>query len=152
MQAEQRLFSFLLNERILTGGFCQHWGHKQLSHLLDSQLPSKIPQWDCRSSIHNVISRVPRLNSKLVDFARCECMKLGTTATEIIVIESQFIIFNVWDTIIYKVSDKLSDFESCELYDMLWRFTPYTHWKRAARGALTAKKSAAAFIIIIIII
>jgi hypothetical protein len=46
-------------------------------------------------------------------------MKLGTTVTEIIAIDSQLIIFHVWDTLICKVSDKLSDFESGELYDML---------------------------------
>ncbi len=46
-------------------------------------------------------------------------MKLGTTTTEIIAIGSQFIIFHVYDTLIYKVSDKLSDFKRGELYDML---------------------------------
>ena len=57
-------------------------------------------------------------NSKLVDFGRCECMKLGTTQTKIIAIDSQFIIFHVCDTLIYKVSDKLRDFKSGELSDI----------------------------------
>ena len=58
-------------------------------------------------------------SARLSDIGRCECMKLGTTVTEIIAFDSQFLIFHVCDTIICKVSDKLSDFESGELYDML---------------------------------
>ena len=73
----------------------------------------------CHSATHNVISRLLHLNQKLSNFGRCECMKLGTTVTEIIAIDSQLIIFHVCDTLICKVSDKLSDFESGEIYDML---------------------------------
>jgi hypothetical protein len=79
----------------------------------------------CHSATHNVISRLLHLNQKLSNFGRCECMKLGTTVTEIISIDSQFIIFHVCD--ICKVSDKLSDFESGELYDMLLQLPPFTY-------------------------
>ena len=41
------------------------------------------------------------------------------TAIGIIAVDSQFIIFHVWDIFIYKVLDKLIDFKSGELYDML---------------------------------
>ena len=54
-------------------------------------------------------------------------------------------------TFIYKVSDKLRDFENDELYDMIWRFPPWTHCKRAVWVALTAKKQLAVFIIVSII-
>ncbi len=65
-------------------------------------------------------------------------MKLGTTTTEIIAIGSQFIIFHVYDTLIYKVSDKLSDFKRGELYDMLrWLQSR----KRAVQGALATKNN-----------
>ena len=86
------------------------------AHWFNSQLPFMIPQWGCHSATHKVISR---LNSKFVDFGRCECMKLEITAIGIIAVDSQFIIFHVWDIFIYKVLDKLIDFKNGELYDML---------------------------------
>lgn len=81
---------------------------RSFAHWFDSQLPFELPEWDWHTAAHNVISRLRRLNAKLVNFGRCECMQLGTTATGIIAVDTQFMTFHVGDTRIYKVSDKLS--------------------------------------------
>ena len=74
----------------------------------DSELPFELPEWDWQTAAHNVISRLRRLNAKLCEYGRRECMQLGTTATGIIAVNSEFMTFHVGDTRIYKISDKLS--------------------------------------------
>ncbi|MBP5580312.1 MAG: serine/threonine-protein phosphatase [Ruminococcus sp.] len=74
----------------------------------DRELPFELPEWDWQTAAHNVISRLRRLNAKLCEYGRRECMQLGTTATGIIAVNSEFMTFHVGDTRIYKISDKLS--------------------------------------------
>ena len=81
---------------------------RSFAEWFDRELPFELPEWDWHTAAHNVISRLRRLNAKLVAYGRRECMQLGTTATGIIAVDSQFMTFHVGDTRIYKVSDKLS--------------------------------------------
>ena len=74
----------------------------------DSELPYELPEWNWQTAALNVISRLRRLNSGLCEFGRHECLQLGTTATGIIAVNSEFMTFHVGDTRIYKITDKLS--------------------------------------------
>ncbi|MCR4640345.1 serine/threonine-protein phosphatase [Ruminococcus sp.] len=81
---------------------------RSFAEWFDRELPFELPEWDWQTAAHNVISRLRRLNARLVDYGRHECIQLGTTATGIIAVDSHFMTFHVGDTRIYKVSDKLS--------------------------------------------
>ena len=115
-----------------------NYSQSSFTHWFDSQLPFKIPQWGCYSTVHKVMGTLPRLSSKLVDFGRYAYMNLETTSTDIIAFGIQFIIFQVCNTLIYKVSDKLSDFENGELYDMLLWF--HSRKKSCLRSSLHKKQ------------
>ena len=95
---------------------------RSFAEWFDRELPFELPEWDWHTAAHNVISRLRRLNAKLVAYGRRECMQLGTTATGIIAVDSQFMTFHVGDTRIYKVSDKLSQLTDDQM--PTFRLTP----------------------------
>lgn len=81
---------------------------RSFSDWFDSELPYELPEWNWQTAALNVISRLRRLNAGLCEFGRHECLQLGTTATGIIAVNSEFMTFHVGDTRIYKITDKLS--------------------------------------------
>ena len=81
---------------------------RSFAEWFDSEFPFELPDWDWKTAAINVISRLRRLNAMLIDYGARHELQLGTTATGIIAVNSEFMTFHVGDTRIYKVTDKLS--------------------------------------------
>lgn len=81
---------------------------RSFSDWFDTELPFELPDWDWQTAAHNVISRLRRLNALLINYGASNNLQLGTTATGIIAVNSEYMTFHVGDSRIYKISDKLS--------------------------------------------
>ena len=81
---------------------------RNFAEWFDREFPFELPDWDWQTAAHNAISRLRRLNAMLIDYGARHEIQLGTTATGMIAVNSDFMTFHVGDTRIYKVSDKLS--------------------------------------------
>lgn len=81
---------------------------RSFSDWFDTELPFELPDWDWQTAAHNVISRLRRLNALLVNYGASNNLQLGTTATGMIAVNSEYMTFHVGDSRIYKISDKLS--------------------------------------------
>lgn len=81
---------------------------RSFAEWFDTEFPFELPDWDWQTAAHNVISRLRRLNAMLIDYGARHGIQLGTTATGMIAVNSEFMTFHVGDTRIYKISDKLS--------------------------------------------
>ncbi len=81
---------------------------RSFAEWFDNEFPFELPDWDWQTAAHNAISRLRRLNAMLIDYGARHEIQLGTTATGLIAVNSDFMTFHVGDTRIYKISDKLS--------------------------------------------
>ncbi|EWM52904.1 PP2C family protein-serine/threonine phosphatase [Ruminococcus flavefaciens] len=81
---------------------------RSFAEWFDTELPFELPNWDWKTAARNVISRLRRLNAMLIDYGARNSLQLGTTATGLIAVNSEFMTFHVGDSRIYKISDKLS--------------------------------------------
>lgn len=74
----------------------------------DRELPFELEGWDWEKAARNVISRLRRVNARISAYGERSGIQLGTTATGIIAVNSEFMTFHLGDTRIYKVSGHLS--------------------------------------------
>ena len=80
---------------------------RSFAEWFDNELPFQLPDWDWKTAAKNVISRLRRMNAVLMDHGMRNGMQLGTTATGLIAVNSEYMTFHVGDSRIYKISDKL---------------------------------------------
>ena len=85
---------------------------RSFAEWFDRELPFELSDWNWETAADNVISRLRKLNAMMVDYGLHEDIRLGTTATGIIAVNTQFMTFHVGDTRIYRISDML-----CQLTD-----------------------------------
>lgn len=81
---------------------------RSFAEWFDSELPFELGDWNWDTAARNVISRIRRLNARLIDYGSRSSLQTGTTATGIIAVNSQFMTFHVGDSRIYKISHQLS--------------------------------------------
>ncbi len=89
---------------------------RSFAEWFDTEFPFELPDWDWQTAAHNVISRLRRLNAMLVHYGAHNNLQLGTTATGIIAVNSEYMTFHVGDSRIYKISDKLSQITDDHTY------------------------------------
>lgn len=76
------------------------------SEWFNNRLADEFDSWDMIR--HDVLDTLQRLNSKIISYGQKNHFQLGTTATGMIIINSQYMIFHVGDTRLYKISYQLN--------------------------------------------
>ena len=77
------------------------------SDWFDYQLADELDHWDWDKVASDTVSRLKTLNSRLIAYGEKEGIRLGTTATGMLAINAQYMVFHVGDTRLYKLSDEL---------------------------------------------
>lgn len=80
---------------------------KSFSDWFNNELPYELDKWSWEKASQRVLNRLQQLNSKIVDYGKRLNIQIGTTATGIIAVNSQYMFFHVGDSRIYKISYKL---------------------------------------------
>lgn len=81
---------------------------RSFSDWFEKELPFMLEDWKWDAASKEIVKRIRRLNSLIVDYGTKNSLQLGTTCTGIIAINSRMMTFHVGDTRIYKLSNGLS--------------------------------------------
>ncbi|MBR3759632.1 MAG: serine/threonine-protein phosphatase [Ruminococcus sp.] len=80
---------------------------RSFSDWFDYELSYELESWNWRDVGQKVLNRLKILNARIIDYGRQNDLQLGTTATGILAVNNQMMIFHVGDTRIYKLSHHL---------------------------------------------
>ena len=113
---------------------------RSFSEWFDSCFEQELTSWNWDRIASITVDRLKELNSRIIAYGERNGIKLGTTATGMLCVNSQYMIFHVGDTRVYKISGdvvQLTDdhtFVNREI--KLGRMTPEEALRDPRRNAL----------------
>ena len=110
------------------------------SDWFDYDLAYELDNWNWDKVAADTVQRIRDLNKRLISYGEREGIRLGTTATGMLVINTQYMIFHVGDTRLYRLSDNITQLTEDHTYvnrEMkLGRMTPDEAKNDKRRNAL----------------
>lgn len=78
---------------------------RSFSEWFDTSFESELHNWSWDRIARITVDRLKELNARIIAYGDSQGIKLGTTATGMIAVNKQYMIFHVGDTRVYKIAD-----------------------------------------------
>lgn len=80
---------------------------RSFSEWFDTSFGQELNNWSWDRIAQLTVDRLKELNARIIAYGESQGIKLGTTATGMIAVNKQYMIFHVGDTRVYKIADDI---------------------------------------------